>query len=413
LEGSFDPANGVSTVNSTDYDISSASFQKTDNYNLYLFATTGYTDNLYLSHGKIYYCKIWDNGTLVRNFIPCKNTSNVVGMYDTVNKVFYSSETSEPLIAGNETARGGYRIPVVVSPINIWNPNGTDYGWLNINGTFAPSQGSSRRIETEYGKTYTYWSYRSDGNFYNCIALLDENMNMISGTRVVNSGNTATKMQTITINNSSAKYLLCAYYTGGSTLAPEKNMIVEGNTVSSYEPYFSPTTTNIYLSEPLRKLGSYSDYIDFESGKVVRKINYNETTGLFNEIARYSNYSRYGGYQFSPRNAINLGVEKCNYLPYTQTPNGFIVGANTGASFYLYDDLVGVTAEDDTGAKRVAKAVAWLRSLSPRLRIYYVLETTSEESVTLPEITLNKGTNIISIGTTTQPSDMWIKYKGK
>ena len=388
--GSFNPSNGVSTINGTDYDISNASFQKTNNYNLYLFATPGYTDNLYLSHGKMYYCKIYDNGTLIRNYIPAKNSSNVVGLYDTINNTFNPSigtgnfvggvtaptpnapieiesvgdktknlwnstlrvgcmkfadgqylnypgyvcnTTPIPVEAGetytisannyndpDQTSSGfvfynngsfvsslittsltvtipsgvnqlyynfrkqsdpssldpsditnvqlekgsspttyepyGYKIPVVASPINIWNPNGTDYGWLNINGTLAPSQGSSRRIEVEYGKTYTYWSYRSDGNFYNCVALLDENMNMISGTRTVNSSNYATKMQTITINNSSAKYLLCAYYTGGSTFAPEKNMIVEGDTVSSYEPYFSPTTTNIFLDEPLRKIGS-------------------------------------------------------------------------------------------------------------------------------------------------------------
>lgn len=41
--------------------------------------------------GKVYYCKLWENGVLVRNMIPCKNPSNVAGLYDTVNGVFYTN----------------------------------------------------------------------------------------------------------------------------------------------------------------------------------------------------------------------------------------------------------------------------------------------------------------------------------
>lgn len=44
--------------------------------------------------------KIWDNDVLVRNFIPCKNSSNVVGMYDTVNDTFYSNQGTGTFTAG-------------------------------------------------------------------------------------------------------------------------------------------------------------------------------------------------------------------------------------------------------------------------------------------------------------------------
>lgn len=44
---------------------------------------------------KIYYCKIWNGDTLVRDLIPCyRNNDSVVGMYDLVNNVFYQ-ETAE------------------------------------------------------------------------------------------------------------------------------------------------------------------------------------------------------------------------------------------------------------------------------------------------------------------------------
>jgi hypothetical protein len=35
---------------------------------------------------------------------------------------------------------------------------------------------------------------------------------------------------------------------------------------------YKSTTTNIFLDEPLRKVGDYADYIDFKNGKVVRKV---------------------------------------------------------------------------------------------------------------------------------------------
>ena len=48
---------------------------------------------------KLYSCQIYDNGTPVRNFIPCNNPSGVVGLYDLVDGKFYTNA-----VAGNFTA---------------------------------------------------------------------------------------------------------------------------------------------------------------------------------------------------------------------------------------------------------------------------------------------------------------------
>jgi hypothetical protein len=46
-------------------------------------------------NGKLYYCKIWDNGTLVRDFIPCyRKSDNVIWMYDLANNQFYTNAWS-------------------------------------------------------------------------------------------------------------------------------------------------------------------------------------------------------------------------------------------------------------------------------------------------------------------------------
>ena len=51
---------------------------------------------------KVYSAKIYESGVLVRDFIPCKNASGVVGMWDDVNSVFYQNAGSGTFIAGPE-----------------------------------------------------------------------------------------------------------------------------------------------------------------------------------------------------------------------------------------------------------------------------------------------------------------------
>ena len=48
----------------------------------------------------LYSCKFYDNGTLVRDYVPCLNPSNEVGLYDIVNGVFYGNAGSGEFIAG-------------------------------------------------------------------------------------------------------------------------------------------------------------------------------------------------------------------------------------------------------------------------------------------------------------------------
>lgn len=70
------------------------------NLNIYIFAAN--FSNKYCFTGKLFSAQITDGTTIVRNFIPCKNSSNVVGMYDTVNDVFYTNAGSGSFIAGAE-----------------------------------------------------------------------------------------------------------------------------------------------------------------------------------------------------------------------------------------------------------------------------------------------------------------------
>lgn len=51
---------------------------------------------------KIYYFKLFVEGILVRDLVPCKNSNNVVGMYDLVNNTFYTSPNGASFVGGNE-----------------------------------------------------------------------------------------------------------------------------------------------------------------------------------------------------------------------------------------------------------------------------------------------------------------------
>ena len=50
--------------------------------------------------GKIYYCKIYSNGILIRDYVPCKNSENIYGLYDKVGNQFYKSESNTQFTGG-------------------------------------------------------------------------------------------------------------------------------------------------------------------------------------------------------------------------------------------------------------------------------------------------------------------------
>ena len=56
---------------------------------LFLFASNDSGSAAYFSTGKLYSCAIYDNGTLVRDFIPAKDEVGNAGLYDKVEGKFY------------------------------------------------------------------------------------------------------------------------------------------------------------------------------------------------------------------------------------------------------------------------------------------------------------------------------------
>lgn len=79
----------TTTLNGVSQSYTNSAFQC--EYNMFLCALNNAGSSRWPSSLKIYSCQIYDNGTLVRDYIPAKNTNGVCGLYDKLNNVFYSS----------------------------------------------------------------------------------------------------------------------------------------------------------------------------------------------------------------------------------------------------------------------------------------------------------------------------------
>lgn len=69
-------------------------------YPILIFGVNESGVNSYLCSMRLYSCRIYDDGTLIRNFVPAKNSSGAVGLYDLKNGVFYANAGSGTFTAG-------------------------------------------------------------------------------------------------------------------------------------------------------------------------------------------------------------------------------------------------------------------------------------------------------------------------
>ena len=116
-------------------------------YTLYLCAVNQENAAKFFSAMRVYSCQIYDNGTLVRDFIPCQNASGAVGLWDAVNSVFYGN-------AGTGTFTAGPVVPEQVDESEI-----TELEYIQSSGTqyfktgFVPNQDARMKIKYQTDQT--------------------------------------------------------------------------------------------------------------------------------------------------------------------------------------------------------------------------------------------------------------------
>lgn len=84
---------GVATVGGTSVTFDNLTFSAGCNLTLFAINTNNVVDNR-RAIGKLYSAQVYDNGTLIRDFIPAMNASGTVGLWDDVNSVFYTNAGS-------------------------------------------------------------------------------------------------------------------------------------------------------------------------------------------------------------------------------------------------------------------------------------------------------------------------------
>ena len=172
---------------------------------------------------------------------------------------------------------GWYKIPVEVSGKNLVNipeitsqtPNATIE--CNITKPFTVScQEYPSLITNNNGVEANIWrialTYRDGTKKY----VMDNGLKKIKNTTCTFEASEENPVVSMTYRN--------VYIREGSY----KGIQIEyGKTSTSFEPYIEPTIINIYLEEPLRKVGNSADYIDFKNKNLVREVGVNSDGSLY------------------------------------------------------------------------------------------------------------------------------------
>lgn len=104
----YDKDRETTTIDGTSQSYANTPFQC--GHNLCLWALNNNGEIKWLASGKLYSCQIYDNGTLVRDYVPCRSPEGEAGLYDLVNDAFYGNAGTGDFIAGPEPVElpGGY-----------------------------------------------------------------------------------------------------------------------------------------------------------------------------------------------------------------------------------------------------------------------------------------------------------------
>ena len=195
-----------------------------------------------------------------------------------------------------------------------------------------------------------------------------------------------------------------------------------------YEPYVGETK-HIYLDEPLRKVGDYADYIDFKNQKVVRNILKQSLNAYviykkLNNVIRISGWlgrdikHKYDSHILSTIFNYKLGWSEDIEIIFHHTDNYYnfywsvywsrLGLAYDGTNVYRTDDTSQTPLTD---SEIITIANEWLSTLSDKDKeIYVILDTSIDDPISLPTLKTVKGTSVISVDTSVEPSNIKAKY---
>lgn len=142
------------------YTNNASTFQTSDTAKIF----GAYYLNMALSSVRVYGCKIWNDGTLVRDFVPAYDGNGTIGLFDKVNEKFYTNAGTGTFSKGTDTSDGA------ISSISSITLGGQTVSVdLRSAGSVydewaSNSRGTRKCVEQTYDATG--WSWNSENSCY-------------------------------------------------------------------------------------------------------------------------------------------------------------------------------------------------------------------------------------------------------
>lgn len=168
---------------------------------LYLFGTNTAGSLTLPAVIKVYSCQIYDNGTMVRDYVPCKDTSDTIGLYDLVGKQFYILDNFIETVAITADNIGTYFTVTNGS----YKFNGSGSVFTSNNGGVNSSTASTVLTAKQDIMALTFnYSYSSEANY-------DKFTLKVGGTTVENAVSGATTSKSYSGSLSSGQKIEFTY----------------------------------------------------------------------------------------------------------------------------------------------------------------------------------------------------------
>lgn len=345
----------------------------------------------------------------------------------------YVKTQESPMLEEGETATEyepyGYKVPFTISGKNLFDEI-FNYGIINSDtGVETQYTNESRLIYTpNYIKIKPNTEYTMTNGLKNLlhkVRFYDINKNYIGYTlknngvwlaysdySLINSGTTPDNAYYVRFELDFDTTEIATAVKNGEY----KYMLELGSTATEYEPYKQPTTTTIYLDEPLRKIGDYADILDYKNKKVVRNIKEVRLTGSEDWVRTSTQNSYEGGdkYRFYYRTDIigmtAVATQSNKYIGVraVDTWNSIEgVSSNSGTNQWL------IIYDEDKATLTTTEFKEFIKSEfygDNPIIVDYVLATPVEEVVEMPEIFTEDGTTIVGTDTEIKPSNITVDY---
>ena len=204
------------------------------------------------------------------------------------------------------------------------------------------------------------------------------------------------------------------------TLKEYQPQLLKSITATDYESYIIPREYNIYLKEPLRKIGDYADILDYKNSKVIRKIKekvFDGTEELGKLASVQTGLFNYTYYKLGSINSIVDDINLSNLLKYQADFSYQRDGHNTmrvlntstynEARFVFRFHINGANVFEPATVKNL---LADFHSQGNPLKLYYAPTTPTEEYIELPMILTRDVETVFEVDTEIKPTKLEVSY---